>query len=203
MNRKIGMISSVINICSVAAFALCMLTGANFLSYFVCMFIAFSFVPMMVVFCHNSQSDRKTAGYAAMIFAGMYAIIILLVYFAQVTTVRLEVLSDQVKQVLDYQNFGLFFNYDLLGYGLMALATFFAGLTIRTKNKVDRWLKLLLLIHGIFFFTCLIMPMTGAFTASQSKDMDWIGVAVLEFWCIYFIPVGVLSLLHFKNMEQQ
>ena len=151
MNKKIGMYSSVINICSVAAFAICMLVGFDFGNYLVCMFIAFSFVPMMCAFNQYSSQERKVAGYASMIFAGVYAVIILLVYFAQVTAVRNDGLGEQALQIIDYQKFGLFFSFDLLGYGLMALSTFFAGLTIEVKSKSDKWLKRLLIIHGVFF----------------------------------------------------
>ena len=42
---------------------------------------------------------------------------------------------------------GLLFSYDLLGYGMMALSTFFIGLTIKPKNKKDKWLKYLMMIH--------------------------------------------------------
>lgn len=198
MNRKIGMVSALVNVGSVLAFALCMLAGSDFGSFFVCMFIAFSFVPMMCSFCVYSTQGKRVAGYASIIFAGVYAVMILLVYFAQVTSVRLDGLNEQALQIIDYSKFGLFFNYDLLGYGLMALSTFFAGLTIEPKTKSDRWLKWLLIVHGVFFVSCFVMPMLGLFRADM-QGADWIGTAVLEFWCIYFIPVGVLSFLHFKD----
>lgn len=95
----------------------------------------------------------------------MYVTIIPLVYFVQLTTLRLEELTQQAVTLLDFQQFGLFFNYDLLGYGLMALATFFPGLTIEVESRMEKWLKGLLLVHGIFFISCLIMPMFGVFTA--------------------------------------
>lgn len=198
MNRKIGMVSSIINLVSVLLFALCMLTKFDFGSYLICMFIAFSFVPMISAFCNECDVARKTAGYSAMIFAGVYAVIILIVYFAQVTAVRLDGLNQQAMQIIDYSKFGLFFSYDLLGYGIMALSTFFAGLTIQPQNNSDKVLKWLLVVHGIFFVSCLIMPMLGLFSA-EMQGCEWIGILVLEFWCIYFTPIGFLSYLHFKS----
>ena len=198
MNRKIGMYSSIINMLAVFGFALCMLVGTNFGSYIVCMFIAFSFVPMMCAFCTYSTQEDKTAGYTSIIFAAVYSVFILAVYFAQLTAVRLMGLNEQATQIIDYQQFGLFFSYDLLGYGLMALSTFFAGLTIKTETKADMWLKWLLIIHGIFFFSCLVMPILGLFN-TDTQGATWIGTAVLEFWCVYFIPVGILSFLYFKK----
>ena len=112
----------------------------------------------------------------------------------------MESLSEQTSRLLDFQQFGLFFNYDLLGYALMALATFFAGLTVDVQTKPDKWLKALLLIHGIFFVSCFVMPMLGLFKANSPA---WVGIAVLEFWCLYFCPISVLSALHFSRRKAQ
>jgi len=27
----------------------------------------------------------------------------------------------------------------------------------------------------------------------------WIGTAILEFWCVYFAPIGILSIIHFMR----
>jgi len=197
-NRKIARYGSAINFCAVIAFAVCMPLGSLFGCYLASMLIAFSFVPVMCAFCHNAAEENKVAGFAAMLFAAAYAVIILLVYFAQLTAVRLGALSEQALQILDYSRFGLFFSYDLLGYALMALSTFFAGLTIAPKTRADKWLRRLLLIHGAFFIVCFAMPVLGVFGGDMS-GAAWIGTAVLEFWCVYFAPVGVLSYRYFKR----
>ncbi|HWT75166.1 MAG TPA: hypothetical protein VN258_10670 [Mobilitalea sp.] len=198
MDKRIGMYGSVINFVGVFGFALNMMIGTEFGSYITSMFIAFGFVPMMCAFSANRKENSQTAGYAAMIFGAMYATVILLVYFAQTTAVRLDHLSEDVLKIVDYSQFGLAFSYDLLGYCLMAIATFFAGLTIDVKHRQDKWLKVLLMLHGIFAISCFIMPMLGIFR-SDMQGADWIGVAVLEFWCIYFIPISILSFMYFKR----
>ena len=77
--------------------------------------------------------------------------------------------------------------------------TFFVGLTINAKTKSDKWLKWLMIIHGVFFFGCFIMPMTGVFGSRSSGETDIGGVIALEFWCAYFTPIGILSLVHFRK----
>ena len=52
------------------------------------------------------------------------------------------------------------------------------------------------MIHGVFFVSCLIVLMLGVFKADGPK---WVGVAVLEFWCLYFCPVGILSGFYFRH----
>ena len=178
MNRKIGMVSSIVSICAVAGFAICMPFVFMFGNYITSMFIAFSFVPMICAFAAQGKPETKTAGNTAMIFAGMYATVILVVYFTQVTTVRLYALNEQAKSLIDFQTFGLFFNYDLLGYCLMAISTFFAGMTINIKTKPDRALKYLLMIHGVFAIGCFIMPMLGVF----SRDMQGATGLARRYW---------------------
>jgi len=194
------MFSSATNLVAVIGFALSMLIGSNFGSYFSSMFIAFSFMPMMCAYAYFSKEKTKLAGITAAGFAVMYAICNLFVYFAQITTVRMDTLTEQAAKLLDFQNFGLFFNYDMLGYCLMAISTFFAGLTIEPKTKGVRWLKWLLLIHGVFAVSCFILPLLGFFSTDMNGG-EWIGTAILVFWCAYFIPVGILSFLHFSKYE--
>lgn len=136
-----------------------------------------------------------------MIFAAIYAVLVFIVYFAQTTAVRLDGLDEQAMRILDFPRGGLFFSYDLLGYGMLALSTFFVGLTIQAKTRADKWLKCLMMIHGVFFFGCFIMPMTGAFSSMASGETSLGGVIALEFWCAYFTPVGVLAALHFGKRQ--
>lgn len=197
MNRQIAKIFSLLNVIAVACFALSMMVGSNFLSYFCAIFIAFSFVPMMCAFCLYSKSETKLAGYLASVFSVMYASLILLVYYAQITTVHMGGLSEELTALLDFQKFGLLFNYDMLGYALMSLATFFAGLVVTVKTRADKWLRGLLLVHGIFFVGCFFLPMLGLFKPGMVGG-EWIGVGVLMFWSVYFIPIGILSARHFS-----
>ena len=199
MNRKIAMCSSVVNLIAVICFSISMLFGFDFGSYFSSMFIAFTFVIMMCGYAYFSEKQYKLAGYISVAFAVIYATIILLVYFSQLTTVRLSELTQQAVELLDFHKMSLMFNYDLLGYALMSLAAFFAGLTIGVQTNIEKWLKYLLMAHGVFFISCLIFPMLGLFKADSPT---WIGVAVLEFWCLYFCPIGILSFLHFANCKE-
>lgn len=157
---------------------------------------------MVSGFCNECKQANKVAAYVGMTFAGIYAVFVLLVYFAQTTSVRFEELDGVALRILDYSQGGLFFSYDLLGYGMMALSTFFIGLTIEAETKADKWLKYLLIIHGVFFVGCFIMPMTGVFRSMASGENSMGGVLALEFWCAYFTPIGILSWLHFSKMEQ-
>lgn len=202
MNRKIGMAASALTLIAVVGFALSMIFGSTFWSYVSSMFIAWGFVPLICALASYSGSETKSAGYTAVAFATVYSVFIMVVYFAQVTTVRLTELSQPAAQLLDYTKFGLFFSYDLLGYGFMALATFFVALTIKTRTRGDKWLKGLMMVHGLFAFG-ILMPILGVFSPDMAGDAasDLMGVAILGFWCAYFTPVCLLSYLHFKQRD--
>ena len=200
MNKRIAGIGALIVTITVALFAVFMVTS-KFGSYFVCIFLALGYLLMIAGYHYESEDDRKVAASVGLAFGCIYTVLILLVYFAQTTAVRTDLLNEQAMRILDYSRGGLFFSYDLLGYGMMALSTFFIGLTIKPKNKKDKWLKCLMMIHGVFFFGCLIMPMTGMFSTSMVEGTDSMGgIIALEFWCAYFLPIGILSMLHFNNV---
>jgi hypothetical protein len=184
---------------TVFLFEIFLIVDFSFGSYLVCMFLPIGYIMMAAGFLYESPEERRVSAYIGMVFSAIYAALIFLVYFAQTTTVRLEDINEQVIKILDYRRGGLLFNYDLLGYGMLALSTFFIGLSIKTESKSDKWLKCLMMIHGIFFISCFVMPMTGLFTSMADGETDSTGTIALLFWCVYFIPIGVLTYKHFEK----
>ena len=206
MNKKLGIYSSLWVFFSVLAFAVCMLfdlqSGDDVIwkygTYLSCIFLALGFIPMICSYLSFVEPKNRAAGMTALSFSIIYGILVVIVYFTQLTTVRLTKLSEETIRLLDYSKFDLFFNYDLLGYAFMALSTFFIGIQLEPKNIKDKILKYLLVIHGIFAIGCFIMPTMGIFNANMEGG-DIIGTIILEFWCIYFMPVCILSYKHFKE----
>ncbi len=184
---------------TVFLFAVFQIINFSMGSFFVCLILPIGFIMMTAGLHNECDSDRKVTANIGMVFAAVYCTLIMLVYFTQLTTVNNEQLTEQAAKLTDISKFGLIFNYDLLGYGIMALATFFIGLSMKAKNKTDKWLKALMMIHGVFFLSCTFMPMTGMFS-KMSSDGDSIGGRLaLVAWCVYFLPVGILSFLHFRK----
>ena len=199
LNKMISKAGSLIVTVTVFLFAVFLIINFSMGSYFVCLILPIGFIMMTAGLHNECEDDRKVASNIGLILAAVYATFIMLVYFSQLTTVKNEQLNEQAANLLEFGKFGLIFNYDLLGYGVMALSTFFTGLSMQPNNKTDKWLKALLMIHGLFFFSCTFMPITGMF-AKMSSGGDGIGGRLaLVAWCVYFLPVGILSFLHFKN----
>ena len=200
MDRKLSLAGAALNLLGVASFAVGMFTGPFALCCIASIFIAWGLVMMNCGFTRFGRRDAKVAAMCALVFGGMYAICNSIVYFIQITTIANDTLSEQAISILDYSKFGMIFNLDMLGYCLMAISTFFAGLTIIVKDNGDRVLKALLLLHGVFSITCFIMPMLGLFNANM-KGADWIGTSILEFWCAFFLPIGILSFRYFYKKK--
>ncbi|MBK1813219.1 hypothetical protein JHL18_21590 [Clostridium sp. YIM B02505] len=202
MNKRIGMYSAIVTLVGVVGFAVSMFLGRDAGGYLFSLFISWGFVPMICSFSAIGNKENKAAAYTAIAFSSVYAVLVGLVYFAQLTTIRLSELNEQALAILNYKNLGsLFFNYDLFGYAFMALSTFFIAFTIEVKNKKDKWLKILLLAHGVFAVSCVAMPILGVFNGSTESG-NASGVIALEFWCAYFIPICILSYQYFKKNQE-
>ena len=199
LNKMVSKAGSLIVTVTVFLFAVFLMINFSTGYFFVCLILPIGFIMMTAGFQNECEGDGKVAGNIGLILAAVYATFIMLVYFAQLTTVKNEQLNEQAASLLVFGKFGLIFNYDLLGYGVMALSTFFTGLSMKPKNKTDKWLRALMLIHGVFYFSCTFMPMTGMF-AKMSSGGDGIGGRLaLVVWCVYFLPIGILSFIHFKK----
>ena len=198
MNRQISRIGAAIVCVTVFLFAVFLVADCSFGYYFVCMLLPLGYIMMAAGLQREAEEDRKVAANIGLVFSTVYATLILLVYFAQTTSVRLDGLGDDALRVLDFGRGGLLFNYDMLGYGMMALSTFFLGLSMRVENRADRWLKRLLILHGVFFISCFILPMTGMFSGMADGEDSNGGMIALVAWCAYFLPVGLLAWWHFR-----
>ena len=203
LNKIISKVGSSIVTVTVFLFALFLMINFPTGYFFVCLILPIGFIMMTAGIQNECEGDRKVVANIGLILAAVYATFIMLVYFAQLTTVKNELLNEQAANLLVFGKFGLIFNYDLLGYGVMALSTFFTGLSMKPKNKTDKWLRALMLIHGVFYFNCTFMPMTGMF-AKMSSGGDGIGGRLaLVVWCVYFLPIGILSFIHFTKGEMR
>jgi len=88
--------------------------------------------------------------------------------------------------------------YDLLAYGVMSLSALFVGFTIEGNTKSQKWLRLLLLLHGVFFISSFVIPILGLFRADTQQSSQ-IGPMFQSFWCVYFSFIDVLAFSYFKN----
>ena len=199
LNKTIAKVGSGIVTVTVFLFALFLIINYSMGSFFVCLILPLGFIMMTAGLYNECENDRKVAANIGLVLSAVYCTFIMLVYFAQLTTVNNEQLTEQAANLLEMGKCGLIFNYDLLGYGIMALSTFFTGLSMKAKNKTDKWLKALMMIHGVFYLSCTFMPITGMFIKMTSGGDGIGGRLALVAWCVYFLPIGILSFLHYRK----
>ncbi len=209
MNKKIGRYGALLTGISVLVFAISMIfsvikeNSGAFISYFSCMFLAIGYIIFACsLYSINKDNDKKALGILGIAFGIIYAILIFIVYYAQCTTIRLDInLSNETLSIIDYNKLGsLFFNYDLLGYGFMALSTFFLAFIVDTTNNKNKFLQRLLLVHGIFFPSCFIVPMFPIFNTNTGNIA---GTILLEIWCVYFLPICILGYKYFQDNKER
>jgi len=138
--------------------------------------------------------------FASLLFGAMYALPACVVYYAQCTTVRTMSFGEEALAVIGFSYGGsLFGNYDLLSYAFLALSTFFAGCALPRGPGV-KTLSVLLRLHGLFFFPCLLLPLTPVFSLSSGTDGS-AGQLGLVLWCVYFLAVCVFAWKGFRVLQ--
>ena len=205
MNRKLGFISSIILCGAAAVFLVCLIVAlfqtvafTENLSYLVCMVLAWSWVAAACVYSCYADREKQAAAKIGIAIGVMYATLISVVYYTQLTVVLYESVDKPIVDAFRFASAGSWlFAIDLLGYGLLSLSTFFVGLTIDADNKKDRALKRLLLIHGAFC-VCMIFPILPLPPMNEGLG----GVIALIAWCAFFLPICILSILHFKDLDK-
>jgi hypothetical protein len=197
-NLKLGFYSSIIATILTTIFALSMVLGNNSLSFGSCMILSWSYVTLTCAFVTNVSNGKKSLGYAGVIFAAIYSAFITLVYYTQLTTVNQNAASNEILRVLRFEPGSWMFAFDLMGYAMMAISTFFIGVSLDAKTRAYKWLKGLLIAHGLFAPMCIIFPMINVFQNTQNvENTSIIGMIGLVGWCVYFIPTMVLAAIYF------
>lgn len=204
MNKKIGLIASIVMSVAVAVFLICLIIAlfvknvfTENLSYGVCALLSWAYVALTCVYSCYTQRERTAAAKIGVAVGVIYSTIISIVYFTQLTTVLHKSADEKILQAFSFTASGSWiFNLDLLGYGLLAISTFFVGLSLQAKNKADKALKILLMLHGIFF-VCMFVPILPFPATNQGSG----GTIALIYWCLIFLPICVLSSLHFKMLD--
>lgn len=203
MNRKIGFIASIVIGSAVTIFMICLLIAlfaqnafTENLSYGVCTILSWGWVATAVAYACYAKNETAAAK-IGVCTSVMYSTIISIVYFTQLTTVLYKSVDEKILQAFSFSAAGSWlFNLDLLGYGLLSISTFFIGLTLQAKNRIDKALKWLLMLHGIFF-VCMFVPILPLPASNQGNG----GTIALIGWCLFFLPICILSTIHYRKLS--
>lgn len=140
------------------------------------LFLGSSFLILVVSIYQLAPPDRKIWSHIAVVFATIYATLISIVYFVQLTLVAPRIAHGQIEGIeaflfVPFDSF--LYAVDLLGYSFMSLATLFAA-PVFTGGGLHRIARSFLIANG------LLLP----FISLQMYFHPLIWIAAL--WAITF-----------------
>jgi hypothetical protein len=184
------------------AFGLALLfPTANDAAYLSSVFIAPSFVALMVALHYTAPANKRVWSHLGLSFAIIYAVLCMLNYYVQLTVVRVNSLgaSEDLLKMFTFTPGSVMFAQDMLGYTFLSLATLVAAPMFTGGDRLATWLKWLFIVHGMVFIVPLIFPAISFPTATGG---DEIGVIANLGWCVLFDPIAVLLAVHFKRLPR-
>lgn len=183
------------------------LADSPYISYAACIILSIAFLLTCLANAHIVKNSGKAAAWkqvfadAASLLAVVYCTCESIVYYVQLTFVRLGNLSPEILSVVQYTPPSAFFAINILGYSFLALSTLFMGFSLKGD---DGPLSSMLIFHGIWGLSGLIAPALPFFYDDDSKseeDSDyWMSMMALEVWCLIFGSNCILLVRHFRRL---
>ena len=131
-------------------------------------FLAPAFVVLMSSIYLYAPEDKKIWGLCGLGFALIYAALITIVYFTQLSFVLPNLIKGEAEKVAPFLFIGsdsFMFGLDVLGYGFMSLATLFSAFVF-AGTRLRNWVRYFMLANGLLapliplemFWPALIYP---------------------------------------------
>jgi hypothetical protein len=175
---------------------------AKNLGYVASIFLAISVVIMMACFYDVTSEKIKIFGLLALVSSIIYAPFCIGTYFLQLSAVALNPLnlSSEVIKAINFKPGSPIFALDMLGYCFLCLSTLAAGFAL-TELK-DKVLRALCFFHGALVVPTIAAPIISGLFLTASGETDFTGHYVLLFWCIIFVPIGLLFMRYFREGQR-
>lgn len=154
-------------------------------------FLAPSFVILMISIHYYAPEDQKIWSHMGLIFATIYAVLISIVYYTQLTWVIPHMLQGTEEQLsaFTFKSFDSFlYVVDVLGYSFMSLSTLFAA-PVFVGGGLERRIRWFLIANG------LLIP----FLSLQMYYPSLIYGAAL--WIITFPTSTILLAMLFRRIS--
>lgn len=136
------------------------------------MFLALSFLIMMVAVHYYADEDKKIWSHIGLLFALAYFIFVSIVYFTVLTVTMPHLLRGEsaAVEVLRYVPKSFMTGIDALGYTAMSLATLFAA-PVFSKTKLKKWICIVFISNGVI---APIILSTQVFPLMAYAGATWI-----------------------------
>jgi hypothetical protein len=108
------------------------------------------FVVLMVCIHHNAPNDKKIFSQLGLSFALIYATVISIDYYIQLTVMQPSLLKGEAQGLtlfLQYNPHGIFIALEDLGYLMMSVAFLFAAATFAGGERLERVIRWLFIVN--------------------------------------------------------
>jgi len=155
------------------------------------LFLAPSFVALMVSIHYFVRDERKIWSLAGLSFAIIYAVLVSAVYYVQLGLTIPHMIRGQTEDIglFILEQGSLMITVDILGYGFQCLATLFVAFAF-TGGRLQRWIRYLFIVNGMLVFPILL----------QVYWPELVYIAGL--WTVTFIVPVILLAVLFRNSLQ-
>ena len=199
---KAGKISSLLaGICTVLFGLLIILDFATptiMFQFIVCFILAISFVVVVNSLYSIADPKHKLWGRLTVSFAIIYAVYICLVYYSQLTVVRLGLVPGDYLPLIEFTPGTWLFAVDMLGYTFLALSTLAASFHFRGKGLAGK-IRVLLIVHGALAIPVALFPALPLFGSAENVQSANLGGSfALLAWCVVFAPICFLLERYFS-----
>lgn len=123
-------------------------------------------------------------------------IVIYMVYYVQISFVRLAYASPEALSVVQQPPPSAFFTIDILSYTFLGISTVFLAFSM---DEASRILKGLLFLNGFLALVGFLVPLMP-FVYKPASENDTTFHVILIGWCLPFIAICVLLCLRFRRM---
>jgi hypothetical protein len=128
---------------------------------------------------------------------------IMIVYFLQITVFRADrtVLSGDLGKIFKFTPGSALFAIDMLGYAFLSLSAFFCAFVFDTQNKLEKSIKILLLINGVFVISSIIFPIVYYPKNFYSQETtNFAGSLGYIIWSLLFSTIAILFFIFYKKL---
>ena len=115
------------------------------------LFLAPSFALLMLCVHYYAPDDKKVWSHAGIMFATMYAVMVSINYYVQLTLVLPHMIRGEIESVrpflfIPFDSF--IYSVDVLGYSFMSLSTLF-GAFVFTEPGLERTARRFMIANGL------------------------------------------------------
>jgi hypothetical protein len=196
--KKLGVCSSIFSAFFTFFFGLFVLFNNQVIYFTLVLLLSLSVILMVIAMEAFISQGKKVFANCAIAFSIMYAVLVDIVYYTQISVVRMGTLSnEQLTIVSDFPG-TVFFYLDMLGYCFLCMATLFIAFSV---NRSYRLLRVFLFIHSSLVIPTFLLPFLP-FTFNTNKTSGNLsGALILILWCMIFTPVCLLMTKYFLKQK--